>query len=61
MSGTARLPKIRLNSCSPKGAYPSPFTATNKAWGYVDIISTTWDDFFKDSPYNAQGSIEVKV
>eukprot|EP01127_Copromyxa_protea_P014369 TRINITY_DN3988_c0_g1_i2.p1 TRINITY_DN3988_c0_g1~~TRINITY_DN3988_c0_g1_i2.p1 ORF type:complete len:406 (-),score=79.58 TRINITY_DN3988_c0_g1_i2:134-1351(-) len=46
---------------SPKGAYASPFTATNKAWGYVDILNTTWDDFFKENTFNANGCLEVKA
>jgi len=47
---------------SPKGAYASPFTSLNKAWGYVDMLSTTWEDFFKDTcPYNKGGVLEVKA
>lgn len=48
---------------SPKGAYASPFTASNKAWGYVDMLGCTWEEFFKDdkSAYNNKGALEVKV
>jgi len=47
---------------SPKGAYASPFTSLNKAWGYVDMLNTTWEDFFKEScPYNKVGALEVKA
>jgi len=47
---------------SPKGAYASPFTATNKAWGYVDMLGVTWDDFFKsECVYSNKGVLEVKA
>jgi len=47
---------------SPKGAYASPFTSLNKAWGYVDMLSTNWEEFFKDScVYNKGGTLEVKA
>jgi len=47
---------------SSKGAYASPFSWANRAWGYTDILGIPWDDFVKpDCVYNHNGTIHVKA
>lgn len=47
---------------SAKGAYASPFTFSNRAWGYTDILNVPWNDFLApDCIYNNNDSLDVKV
>lgn len=47
---------------SAKGAYASPFTFSNRAWGYVDILNLSWNDFLQpDCIYNNDDCLEVKA
>jgi len=47
---------------SAKGAYASPFTFANRAWGYVDILNVPWNDFLQpDCIYNNDGALDVKA
>jgi len=47
---------------STKGVYASPFTFQNRAWGYVDILGITWDEFLSTScHYNDSDCLYVKA
>jgi hypothetical protein len=47
---------------SAKGAYASPFTFSNRAWGYVDILNVPFNDFLlPDCIYNNNDSLDVKA
>jgi len=54
--------KITGQYQSAKGAYASPFTFSNRAWGYVDILNLSWNDFLQpDCIYNNDDCLEVKA
>jgi len=47
---------------STKGVYASPFTFQNRAWGYVDILGISWEDFLNPScAYNDNDCLYVKA
>jgi len=45
---------------SHKGVYASPFTYQHRAWGYVDILGISWDDFVANSPFNDNDTLNLK-
>jgi hypothetical protein len=54
--------KVTGQYVSAKGAYASPFTFSNRAWGYVDILNLPWTDFLQpDCVFNQNDSLEVKA
>jgi hypothetical protein len=54
--------KITGQYVSAKGAYASPFTFSNRAWGYVDILNVPFNDFLlPDCVYNHNDTLDVKA
>jgi len=54
--------KVTGQYVSSKGAYASPFSWANRAWGYVDILTLPWEDFLKpECVYNHDNVLHVKA
>jgi len=54
--------KITSKYICCKGIYQSPFTYQNRAWGYVDILGMTWDDFISPScPFSDNDCLYIKA
>jgi len=45
---------------SHKGVYSSPFTYQHRAWGYIDILGISWEEFLANSIYNDNDSLHLK-
>jgi len=52
--------KVTKKYVSHKGVYASPFTFQHRAWGYVDILGITWDEFITNSVFNENDSLQLK-
>uniref|UniRef100_A0A6B2L5S2 MATH domain-containing protein n=1 Tax=Arcella intermedia TaxID=1963864 RepID=A0A6B2L5S2_9EUKA len=54
--------KVTKKYTSPKGVYASPFTFLNRAWGYVDILGMTWEEFLSiHCLYNENDTLYIKA
>jgi len=52
--------KVTKKYASNKGVYASPFTFQHRAWGYVDVLGVTWDEFIANSPFNDNDCLHLK-